>query len=212
MSGIYLDVPSIKVLVRQEGETRVSFSRPDVGVLITGSFVSFAENSLTSISSSYALTASYVEGDAGITDWLEITNIPEGLVSSSTQAIDWSVASASVAVSSSFAITASYFELPDGIVSSSNQITLQDTIGNLSASRINGTVESALTASYIAQENLPTGLISSSVQVSYPELQNIPAEIVSSSTQAINWSVASASAAISASYALSASYIDGGYY
>lgn len=36
-------------------------------------------------SASYAVTASYVVGDAGVTDWTEITNIPTGIVSSSTQ-------------------------------------------------------------------------------------------------------------------------------
>ena len=35
--------------------------------------------------SSYAVTASYVAGDAGVTDWSEITNIPSGIVSSSSQ-------------------------------------------------------------------------------------------------------------------------------
>lgn len=47
--------------------------------------------------SSFALTASYVEGDAGITDWDEITNKPSGIVSSSQQAVSWSVATASYA-------------------------------------------------------------------------------------------------------------------
>lgn len=79
MSGIYLDVPSVKVLIRQEGETRVTLTQPDVTAITTGSFASFAE---TSISASYAATASYAEnaaeifpysGSAVVTGSLEVT-------------------------------------------------------------------------------------------------------------------------------------------
>jgi hypothetical protein len=212
MSNIKLDVPNIKVLIRQEGETKilvredghtrvilhpdgeikVVLTQPDTTSIVTGSFYSFAENSLYSVSSSYALTASYVSGAAS--DWDTLANKPEGLVSSSTQAIDWTVASSSVAISSSYALTASYAEnapsLPEGLVSASSQIILQDTTGNLSASRIEGTVQTAVSASYIPSSSLPAGL-------------------VSSSTQASSWTVASSSQAITASYARNADLLDG---
>jgi hypothetical protein len=81
MSNIYLDVPNVKVLIRQEGETKVTLTQPDSKAIITGSFSSFAENS---ISSSYAVTSSYAEfaenvqifpfsGSAVITGSLQVT-------------------------------------------------------------------------------------------------------------------------------------------
>jgi hypothetical protein len=65
MSGIYLDVPSVKVFIRQEGETKVTLTQPEVTAITTGSFESFAE---TSISASHAATASYAEFAANTTD------------------------------------------------------------------------------------------------------------------------------------------------
>jgi hypothetical protein len=96
----------------------------------------------------------------------------------------------------------------------------------------------AITASY-APTILPSGVVSSSTQVNYAQLQNIPSGIVSSSAQVITLlpsGTVSSSAqintgsfsgsfvgtftgtgswsrnAVSASYAITASYIDGGFY
>jgi hypothetical protein len=231
MSDIQIDIPDITVIVDKGDEYLSQIIQPATIVTsATGSLLRYAD---IATSSSYALTASYAlnlddsaafpfTGSAEISGSLQVmggtisgsfvgdgsgltglvtdlrisgstgsdvvslisddltfagtngvttvvTNntvtigIPEGTVSSSAQASDWSVASASVAA----------------------------------------------TASYIAAENLPTGLISSSTQVSYPQLQNIPAGIVSSSAQASEWTVASASVATSASYAQNANLLDG---
>lgn len=111
----------------------------------TGSYFRIAD---FATSSSYALTASYIAGDAGVTDWTEITNKPSGLISSSNQV--------------------SYTGLnnvPSGILSSSTQI---NQLSNVSASF-------ALTASYVVGDagitdwteitNKPLGLVSSSTQI-----------------------------------------------
>ncbi|MEK9767379.1 MAG: hypothetical protein VW683_00545 [Betaproteobacteria bacterium] len=50
----------------------------------TGSFIGDASALTGVISSSFATTASYAE-NAGVSDWNELTNVPSGLVSSSTQ-------------------------------------------------------------------------------------------------------------------------------
>jgi len=61
--------------------------------------------------------------------YLQLNAIPSGIVSSSAQAIDWNVASSSVAISASYAVSASYAPtiLPSGTVSSSQQINVLDT-------------------------------------------------------------------------------------
>lgn len=80
--------------------------------------------------------------------------------------------------------------LPSGIVSSSTQVTsLLPT----------GTVSSSGQVSYAGLTNIPSGIVSSSTQVA----TLLPAGTVSSSTQATTWTVATASYATTASYALS---------
>jgi hypothetical protein len=203
----------------------VHITQPTTVVVTADAYFRVADFAYTAATASFATTASYALNVPALPDGLisqssqvqyaEISGIPDGIVSSSTQASEWTVASSSVATSASYAATASYalntVDLPDGLISESSQVILQDTTGNLSASRIEGTVASALTASYAlnAVTELPAGLISSSTQVNYTELQNIPAGIVSSSTQATTWTVASASVATTASYAQNANLLDG---
>lgn len=91
--------------------------------------------------------------------WDNLTNVPSGLVSSSAQ-IASDISGAFTSVSSSIAsdITGldSRLDTIEGktLVSSSIQIKLQDTLGNLSGSRVDGAVQSAVTASYILYSNV----------------------------------------------------------
>jgi hypothetical protein len=79
-----------------------------VGGTITGSLFGTAS---AATSASYALTASYaMNGGGGPADWNTLLNIPAGIVSSSAQAITWTVATASIATSASYALTASYID------------------------------------------------------------------------------------------------------
>jgi hypothetical protein len=87
-----------------------------------------------------------------------------------------------------------------------------------------GTSSWANSASYVLPSGLPAGTVSSSTQVSYALLQDIPAGIVSSSIQINTGSFSGsftgkllgtsswASNAVSSSYAVTASFIDGGFY
>lgn len=61
-TGIGITQPDIKVTVVQDGETKVVLTQPSTTQVVTGSFSSFAEISITSsyaTSASYAATASY---------------------------------------------------------------------------------------------------------------------------------------------------------
>lgn len=106
MSEIKLDIPDITVLIDKGDEYRVVVNRAGSVVKnITGSYITVADSALTSsyalsasyvaggtVSSAsyadYAVTASYLDGEAGITDWTEITNKPQNIVSSSVQTIE----------------------------------------------------------------------------------------------------------------------------
>jgi hypothetical protein len=135
MSDIRIDIPDITVVIDKGEVYNVNIERPNIiTTLDDDNYIEVADFAFSSVSSSYALTASYVEGDAGITDWTEITNIPNGLVSSSTQ-VDYTQIQnqPTLIASASFALTASYVsgaasvwddvaDKPEGLVSSSNQI------------------------------------------------------------------------------------------
>lgn len=105
MSDIKLDIPDITVVINNgeeylssvtPGETyqvvvntgdnyNVNLQQPHAVVTNESNYYRSAD---FATSASYALTASYILGDAGVTDWSEITNKPSGLVSSSTQVIN----------------------------------------------------------------------------------------------------------------------------
>lgn len=162
MSGS-LDTSDILVVVDKGDQLKVSLQPPDqYGVSIksgdtyvvnidlpttivaqeTDTYYRVADFAYAVTSASYAVTASYVVGDAGVTDWTEITNKPSGLVSSSVQINTGSfngtftgqlIGTSSQASSASFALTASYAQnsisdwtqinnKPVGLVSSSVQI------------------------------------------------------------------------------------------
>jgi hypothetical protein len=106
-------------------------------------------------------------------------------------------------------------------------LDLPSTIVSTQADSFYRVADFAVTASYISGASnswdgllgKPEGLISSSTQVNYTQLQNIPVGIISSSTQ-VNYTdiqnkptlIASASYAqnaVSASFALTASYVSG---
>lgn len=114
------------------------------------------------------------QGPQGTTNYNDLTNVPVGIVSSSTQLP--LVASASFAISASYAPGISSVDwsnitgAPSGLVSSSAQMPH---------------VDSASLAD----------------KVEWVNVSNRPTGIVSSSTQAITWTVASSSVATSASWA-----------
>ena len=102
---------------------------------------------------------------------------------------------ASTATSASYATTASYAEnvvLPAGIVSGSEQIILQDTTGDLSGSRIDGSVSEAVSASYAENATSASHAVQSDNATSSSYAEN--ATSASHAVQADN--------ATSASYAL----------
>ena len=191
---------------------------------ITGSFTGSINGSITS--ASYATTASYAMNGGGAADWTSLTGKPAGLVSSSTQATSWSVAtaslstSASFATTSSFATTASYAlnstSLPSGTVSSSVQINTGSFTGSFIGTHSGSTFGTAswasnvisasyaTTASYaLNASTVPAGTISSSIQfnsLTAPFTGSFTGSFIGSLTGAIT----SASFATTASYALSA--------
>jgi hypothetical protein len=163
MTDIKLDIPDIGVVV----------SRPDVSVdptqiPATTVVLTPGDTYITNLhiphtvaieSDNYlrvadvALTASYVSGGA-ITDWTDVQNKPMGLVSESTQVVEYT----------------------------NGQDITPSTVSSSFAGNLFGTASFATSASY-APTILPSGVVSSSLQISYPDLQNIPDGIISSSTQ-----------------------------
>ena len=127
-----------------------------------------------------ALTASYVSG--AISDWDSLNNKPQGIVSSSQQALLWTVATASYVLSTG---------LPSNIISSSTQVDY-NLLQNLPTTIATASLAlTALTASYVSGAasnwdtlaNKPAGIVSSSTQVDYTLLLNIPSNLVSQSSQ-----------------------------
>ena len=147
------------------GSAEISSDNGKVSGSFTGSFTGDASSITGVVSSSYALTASYAE-NAGVSDWNELTNVPSGLVSSSTQVNADSVTNFDTNVKDKLNA--------DGVISSSAQVTI---------------TESQITDlnHYDNTDNLTylnsLGVISSSVQVDYDSIQNVPSGIVSSSGQ-----------------------------
>ncbi len=110
VNNVLVDVPNISVTIENSPDYKVSVQPSSLVVNRTGSLPSLAVSALfantasyalgvsgsidTAVSSSYAvsssfaLTASYLSGDAGVTDWTEITNKPQNIVSSSVQTIE----------------------------------------------------------------------------------------------------------------------------
>jgi len=138
-----------------------------------------------------------------------LLNIPSGIVSSSTQASTWTVATASLA---NAIVYDNITGVPIGLVSSSTQIdytSIQNkptTIATASyvafANIVNvpTLVSSSTQIDYTGLLNVPVGIVSSSAQISYPNVSNIPSGIISSSTQASTWTVATASLANAIEY------------
>jgi hypothetical protein len=159
-----------------------SFSGSFTGTLIgTASWASNAISSSFATTSSFAVSASWAPTQAmGSTAWGDLTGIPAGLVSSSTQINTGSFSGSFVGTltgTSSWATSASYVlpsGLPAGTVSSSAQVSYT----GLSNIPVNIVSSSTQVTSF-----LPTGTVSSSGQISYTGLSNIPVNIVSSSAQ-----------------------------
>ena len=201
-----------------------------------GSFFGNIESSSYTTTASFAISASWAPSSGGTNDWNALINIPSGLVSSSTQASTWTVASSSIATSASYAP----LTLPSGVVSSSTQAStwtvasasvatsasyaptiLPDGTVSSSAQTSTWTVASSsvATSASFAPTILPSGVVSSSAQASGWTVASssvatsasyaptiLPSGIVSSSAQATTWTVATASVATSSSFAISASW------
>jgi hypothetical protein len=102
VNNVLVDVPNISVTIENSPDYKVSVQPSSLVVNRTGSLPSLAVSALfantasyalgvsgsidTAVSSSYALTASYVDGGTN-TDWTEITNKPSDIVSSSVQTV-----------------------------------------------------------------------------------------------------------------------------
>jgi len=156
-----------------------------------------------------------------------VTNIPVGIVSSSTQAVSWTVATASLAnavayinitgkptlISASAQIdytaitnqpttiaTASYVTFANV----NNAPTLVSGSSQIIFTGVTGVpvglVSSSTQVSFIGLVNVPANLVSASSQISYIGISNIPIGIVSSSAQASAWTVATASLANAVAY------------
>jgi hypothetical protein len=157
---------------------------------------------LTAVSSSFAITASYVSGAAST--WDSLTNKPSGLISSSAQ-VDYTqlqnqptiIPTASYvlnAISSSFAITASYVS---GTVSTWNGITEKPTGLVSSSIQINtGSFTGSFTGQFTGTSSWANNSISSSFSTT--------ASFAVSSSRTVT-----ASFAITSSYATNADLFDG---
>lgn len=66
-------------------DPNIIVANPSASVYDMAQLAGYALYAGSAISSSHAVSASYVIGEAGVTDWSEITNIPAGIVSQSSQ-------------------------------------------------------------------------------------------------------------------------------
>jgi hypothetical protein len=123
----------------------------------------------------YAVTASYVEGPAGITDWSEITNKPDGLVSSSAQINTGS-------------FSGSFIGDGSGLTNIASTLTFSGSTGgdvlNLKTETLNILGSNGITTSITDNTvtvNLPAGTVTASSQIDYTQIQNQPTVIPSAS-------------------------------
>jgi hypothetical protein len=123
-------------------------TKDGVSVLTTGSLYGTASWARNATTASYALTASYVSGAAST--WDTIANKPNGLVSSSAQAVTWTVATASLALN---AVTASYF---------SGSIAFNDGLGVTGSIIATG----GFTGSLFGTSSIASGLVKQTISIS----------------------------------------------
>lgn len=123
----------------------------------------------------YAVTASYVEGPAGITDWSEITNKPDGLVSSSAQINTGS-------------FSGSFIGDGSGLTNIASTLTFSGSTGgdvlNLKTETLNILGSNGITTSITDNTvtvNLPAGTVTASSQIDYTQIQNQPTTIPTAS-------------------------------
>ena len=136
---------------------------------MTGSFngdgsgltnVTASNGGVTSIIAGTNIIIDQSQGDVTIqatttasADWGSITSKPSGLVSGSSQLTS--------SYDTRYQLSGSEAGLPSGVVSGSSQIILQSTTGDLSGSRIDGQVSSALSSSYALTASVLLGSIES---------------------------------------------------
>ncbi len=133
------------------------------------------------------MTKTLLDGTQIKSGSIPTTALSGGVVSSSAQASDWTVASASVATTASYALNATA-TLPSGLISSSTQVN------------------------YTQLQNIPVGIVSSSTQINTGSFSgSFTGMLVGTSSWASNAVSASAATSITftpatASFATSASY------
>jgi len=145
--------------------TGIAASSLPSGVISGSSQVSITESQITDLTHytdtdtlTYINSIGVVSGSV-VSSYTDLTNIPSGIISSSLQ----------VSITESQITDLSHTVIPTGTVSGSSQITIGDTVGLLSGSRIIGDIQ-ASSVEYTNVLNKPT-LISSSLQVSITESQ-----------------------------------------
>lgn len=132
----------------------VTSTVPFTSSIFTGSLIGLAE------SASWALTAAYA--DNVVLDWSGLTGIPVGIVSSSTQATTWTVATASFVDAGNITLgTLGNARLPSQI----NVVGVTASLLGTASWAVNAT--NAITATSVEWSginNRPAGLVSSSIQ------------------------------------------------
>jgi hypothetical protein len=172
---------STKLTLRDTNQHELSGS-----LNVTGS-LNVLEGTVNNLTASFAMTASYVSEAAS--SWDTLSNKPNGLVSSSTQAVNWTVLSASFATSASWAPTI----LPSGIISSSTQVDYTQ-LQNIPSGIVSGSAQ--------VKTLLPSGTVSSSAQINTGSFSG---SFVGTFNGTGSWS----SNSVSASYARNADLLDG---
>ena len=156
-----------------------------------------------SVSSTDIITISSSGSGGGTSDYTQLINVPNGIISGSSQITALGFVSSSASV-------------PTGTISSSAQITALGFVSSsdsVPAGTISGS--SQLTSSYDERytlsgsvQPLPSNVVSGSSQISYTGLSNVPAGIISSSQQLPQGLVSGSSQVLGGSGVLSGSHID----
>ena len=217
MSNIKLDIPDITVLIEKGGEYLSTVTPSEVYQVL----VNTGDNYNVVVDDPATITVNGSGSYLTVADHASTASY--ALIAQSV------VAGGSIAYDTISASNA-YF----GNLTVSQSITANLFTGSFAGNFV-GTSSWANTASYVLPSGLPAGTVSRSAQVSYPGLSNIPANIVSSSTQIVTLGFATTGSNLfngnqtitgslkvtngitgslygTASRALTASFIDGGFY
>ena len=177
-----------------------------------------AGNAITVTINTGSLPSGVVSGSSQVS-YNSISDVPSGLISSSDQILP--IATSSITnfdteVSRSVAeagFGSGGDTIPDGTISSSAQIISSLPSGTVSGSSqvdydsISNVPIGILSSSTQVVASLPSGVVSGSSQVSYNSISDVPSGLVSGSSQIdLSQAIGTASFAVTASYAISASH------